>query len=376
MYQQAPYSDWLSTIMWIVLLTIFAYISREIEILRITREIENYMSLYKYIRDKAVRTVVNFFKEVAAKKGTKLDIRLLEHRVYNLIESVTIEPEDKDPFGIMNKIKHILLTHDETLTKEINFILPKADKVDVENLKDLLMAAHELNYIYKAVDHIYRQARKFKSLWLLMQLQAQLPFLSEYVKALENSLEAFSNGFPIGDSAGPLVAASFIKRHCTDETEIEDIAEDTILVEVPFKGRRVFVIKAKGPSGVTGRLDDAIERLITRRGIKPAMIITVDAATKYEGEKSGMIVDGVGVAIGGIGVEKFNIEHIATKYNIALYAVLIKMSMSEALSVMSKEVADSIEKAVKRVEDIILERTKEGDSIILVGVGNTIGVSP
>jgi len=89
-----------------------------------------------------------------------------------------------------------------------------------------------------------------------------------------------------------------------------------------------------------------------------------------------MIVDGVGVAIGGLGIEKFNIEEISTKHGITLYAVLVKMSIPEALSVMSKEVAESMEAALSRVEGIINERTKEGDTVILVGVGNTVGVVP
>jgi len=368
--------DWLA---WFIFIMLFAYISRELEIYRIIKEIESYISLYRYIRDKAVSTVISSFKETAAKVGAKIDTRQLEQRVSNLIESVLITPEERDPFGIIAKLKHVVLIQNETLTLEVKRLLPKAETIDIENLKNLLVAAHELNYIYKAVEHIYKQGRRFKSLWLLIQLQAQLPFLSEYVKALESSLESFSKGFPIGDSAGSMVAALFINRHLPSGSESirpEELAENTIAVEVPFNGRRVLVIKAKGPSGVTGRLDDALERLIVRRGERPKVVVTVDAAIKFEGEKSGMIVDGVGVAIGGLGIEKFNIEEITTKYGITLYAVLIKMSIPEAFSVMSKEVADSMEKALNRVEEIILERTKEGDTVVLIGVGNTVGVVP
>lgn len=366
--------DWLA---WLIFIMLFAYINRELEIYRIIKEIESYISLYKYIRDKAVGTVISSFKEVAAKVGAKIDTRQLEQRVSNLIESVLIFPESKDPFGIIAKLKHVVLIQNETLTLEVKRLLPKAELADIENLKNLIAAAHELNYIYKAVEHIYRQGRRFKSLWLLIQLQAQLPFLSEYVKALESSLESFSKGFPIGDSAGSMVAALFINKYSPNGfMNLEELAENTIAVEVPFNGRRVLVVKAKGPSGVTGRLDDALERLIVRRGEKPAIIVTVDASIKFEGEKSGTIVDGVGVAIGGLGIEKFNIEEITTKHGITLYAVLVKMSIPEAFSVMSKEVAESMEKALNRVEEIILERTKEGDTVILVGVGNTVGVVP
>ena len=41
---------------------------------------------------------------------------------------------------------------------------------------------------------------------------------------------------------------------------------------------------------------------------------------------------------------------------------------------MRKEIADSVDKVLERVKTVTLERTKEGDKIIIVGVGNTIGI--
>jgi hypothetical protein len=41
---------------------------------------------------------------------------------------------------------------------------------------------------------------------------------------------------------------------------------------------------------------------------------------------------------------------------------------------MRKEIADSADKVIERVKGVILERTKEGDKIVIVGVGNTIGI--
>jgi len=99
-------------------------------------------------------------------------------------------------------------------------------------------------------------------------------------------------------------------------------------------------------------------------------------ALKYEGEKSGLVIDGIGVAIGGIGVEKFNIEKLASERGLPLYAILVKMSIPEALSIMSKEVTLGIDKAVDRIGKIIEERTEAGDKVVLIGVGNTVGVYP
>ncbi|RLE65671.1 MAG: DUF1512 domain-containing protein [Thermoprotei archaeon] len=362
-------------IMWFIFLTFFAYITRELEIWRIIKDVERYIILYKGMRDKALLTTLNAFKEVAARSKSKLDIKTLEDRVMSLVESVLIEPETMDPYGVVSKLKHIVVTGEETTTREVRRLIPSASEVEVENLKDLIAASRSMNMVYKAVDHIYRLGRKFKSIWLLYQLQALLPFLTEEMKSLESSLEAFTNGFPIGDSAGPLLAAKFIRKHAT-EIRIEEPAKETIAVEVPFKNRRIIVVKAKGPSGVTGRLDDALEELLVKRRLPAKLIITVDAALKFEGEKTGTIAQGVGVAIGGMGVEKFNIEKIATELGIPLYAILIKMSGTDALAIMCKEVYEAVDKALLIVERIIEEYSEEGDTIILIGVGNTVGIYP
>jgi hypothetical protein len=42
---------------------------------------------------------------------------------------------------------------------------------------------------------------------------------------------------------------------------------------------------------------------------------------------------------------------------------------------MKKEIAESIEKVSKSVFNVIDERTKEGDSVLIIGVGNTLGVA-
>ncbi|TRO45760.1 DUF1512 domain-containing protein, partial [Candidatus Bathyarchaeota archaeon] len=62
------------------------------------------------------------------------------------------------------------------------------------------------------------------------------------------------------------------------------------------------------------------------------------------------------------------------KHKIPLNAVIVKEDIGDAVSPMRKEIADSVDKVIERVKNVILERTKEGEKIIIVGVGNTIGV--
>ena len=41
---------------------------------------------------------------------------------------------------------------------------------------------------------------------------------------------------------------------------------------------------------------------------------------------------------------------------------------------MRKDVIDGANAAVKRIKRLIQEKTKEGDTIIIAGIGNSIGV--
>ena len=100
----------------------------------------------------------------------------------------------------------------------------------------------------------------------------------------------------------------------------------------------------------------------------------IDAALKLEGEKTGEVAEGIGAAIGGIGVDKFKIEEAATNSNLPVYAIVVKQSLVEAISLMTKEIAESVDTVHDIINRIIEERTKPNDKIIIVGVGNTIGV--
>ena len=100
----------------------------------------------------------------------------------------------------------------------------------------------------------------------------------------------------------------------------------------------------------------------------------IDAGLKLEGEIVGEISDGIGAAIGGPGVDQYKIEESLAKYRIPINAVIVKEDIGDAVSPMRKEISDSIDKVIERVKNVILERTKEGDKIIIVGVGNTIGI--
>jgi hypothetical protein len=145
--------------------------------------------------------------------------------------------------------------------------------------------------------------------------------------------------------------------------------EDVVFTEKKIKGKNVIIMKAKGPGGRVGKLGRAVEKLLKKRKVNK--IITIDAAAKLEGEKTGKVAEGVGVAIGGIGVDRAYIENLATKKNIPLDSIVIKMSQEEAIQPIPESVLKAVPLALQAVERAI-ENSK--GRVLVVGVGNTCGV--
>jgi hypothetical protein len=196
-----------------------------------------------------------------------------------------------------------------------------------------------------------------------------MPQILQEADALINAVDAFKQAQPIGDGIGAMVVGKLMLHK-----EKRTIAKDMLLSESEYKNRALYLMKAEGPAGNVGQPGDAVEKLVNTMGVKVDSIVMIDAALKLEGEKTGDIAEGIGAAIGGIGVDRFKIEEAAVKNNIPLYAVVVKQSLVEAISVMKKEIAETVDKVLAVVYRIIEEKTKEGQGVLIVGVGNTLGV--
>jgi hypothetical protein len=211
--------------------------------------------------------------------------------------------------------------------------------------------------------------KKTTSMFFLVQLQMVMPMLLQEAEALNKAIGTFKVGQPIGDGIGPMIVGKLMLNK-----EKKIVAKETVVSEDQYSGRTIYLMKAEGPAGSVGEPGTAVEKLINEMGVNIDSIIMIDAALKLEGEKTGELAEGVGAAIGGIGVDRFQIEEVATKHGIPVYAVIIKQSVLDAITVMKKEIAESIEKVTKSVFSVVEERTKEGDKVLIIGVGNTLGV--
>jgi len=50
------------------------------------------------------------------------------------------------------------------------------------------------------------------------------------------------------------------------------------------------------------------------------------------------------------------------------------MGMDEAILAMNQHIYKGVENAVERVKQIIRSESHEGDTVVVIGVGNTVGV--
>jgi hypothetical protein len=364
---QNPLGDnpisWILNLLFYVVFIVFLFYGQRIQLYVMLREVEGSLYKLRFIKDEGRKTAIETMKEIGKPQTDPTA------RIDRFLEYFTISPQNLDPAGIVWKLEHIIDVRDVRLKDEVKMMAPSADETQTNNLENTLEAAMALNYIYKVIRHFYLLGKKTLSLYIIMQIQMLLPLIMREAEAYASALKAFSFGQPIGDGAGALVAGRIMHGYKTKK-----LPKDCVVATVPIEGRTAYVIKAEGPGGNVGKPGDAIEAVIKENKGKIASVIMIDAAGKLEGEIVGEIAEGIGAAIGGPGVDQFKIEESILKYHIPINALVIKEDIGDAVSPMRKEIIDAIDKAIERVKQVILERTKEGDEVVIAGIGNSIGI--
>lgn len=360
---QVGQSDWLSWIFFIIFIMIMQFYANRLQAQIWISEISRALSkLEEYSNDSAKK-----FIEEASKYGrSQEEVRNIFNKVkgFFLIEPVTL-----DPYGAIRRLEHLLNVMRGHLNAIMREVAPKADDWKRSNLRDQMAGALTLDMIYRIIRHYFILGRKTQNLIYIAQIQMLLPEIMRIARAYWKAGEAFKYGVPIGDGIGPLVALKLI-----GDAEPTEIAENVVGAEIDLEGRRVMILKAKGPGSEVGRPGLAIERVVEGKEGKVSLIVTIDAASKLEGEPSGEVAEGIGAAIGDPGPEKYKIEEVATKYGIPLHAIAIKEDQLDAITSMGEEIARSADEVIERVKAIIRSKTLPGDYVIVAGIGNTMGI--
>ena len=240
--------------------------------------------------------------------------------------------------------------------------------LEITKVQNLLEIVTTLQLLHKVVRHLFLTAKKQNNYPLILPLQMLLPFIMEQAEALKDAIPAFKKGQPIGDGIGPLVVGEMMLGTKKQNAEFE-----TVYSESEFDGRKLILLKAEGPYATVGRPGEATESIVEK--LKPDVIIMIDAALKLEGEDSGSVAQGFGAAIGGIGTDRFKIEAIAVKYDIPIFAIVVRQSVKEAITLMTKEISDQAENVKSQVYEMITDNSNPNQTVLVIGVGNTLGVA-
>lgn len=355
-------TDTLMMLIWIIPVIIFVFYGQRIQLIISSNEIKKEI---EKLEEYTSSTKMDFLKYVKKNLTSSSDH---EKRLDSFFDYFTIMPVDLDPNGIISKINHLVRSREDFIRLQINNMFKELSSVELSKLQNLLEIVTTLQLFHKHTRHLYLTAKKQKNFPLILPLQMMIPFLMEEAEALKDAMAAIKKNQPIGDSIGPMIVGGLML-----DTKKENVAFETVSSKTTFEDRELVLLKAEGPNATVGRPGDGFEKIISSN--KPDLVIMIDASLKLEGEDSASIAKGFGAAIGGIGTERFKIEDIATKNNIPILALVIKQSIYEAITLMTADIANQSETVKEELFQMIRENTKPGQTILVIGVGNTIGVS-
>jgi len=348
----------LSIIIWITFMVIFFLFYPRIMLSQIMWRLEKSARELEMMSDKSKKIVIKAISKSPDKK--------ISDSVSRFFEFFMISPVAMDPYGVVGKLDHLIKTQHDRFSYFVRQVAPSLDRERQASIEMGLAGGITVHEIAKIVRHYVEMIKQTKSIQIAMILQMQLPLIEKIAKGMFKGTGALTEGKPIGDGLGPLVASELIGDKKTREIE-----EGILMAETVIEGRHAFVLKAKGPGGRIGYPGKAVKKLMDKTKI--ARVITVDAAAKLEGEKLGSIAEGVGVAMGGPGVERSYIEDVVVKKNIPLDSIVVKMSPEQAIEPMRKAIKDSVPEVMNSIKRS-MERTKKGDNVVILGVGNSSGI--
>ena len=348
-------TDAFGTIIWFFMLFIFIFLYPRLMLSQMIYKIEQ-----------SARKMENMSRKanlLTARKADKNPTRGLRNKIDEFTDFFVVEPSNIDPYGLVRKIDQVIRSMEKRFTEFVSSITKQKNEKEKQELNYGLRAAIGLRQISKIVRHNVELAKKFKNLQIAMILQMQLPIIERIAKSELKGTEAFVNGWPIGDGIGSLAAASLMDKS-------REIAEDVVYGESRINGRKCLVLKAKGPAPHLGRIDEAINKIMSKHKI--SRFITIDASQKLEGEKTGSVAEGVGFAMGGLAQREI-IENVLLSKKKPIDSIVIKVGMEEAIMPMKKEIFKSLPKVEETIK-MAVNRAKKNEKVMIIGVGNSCGI--
>ena len=345
----------------IIPIIIFVFYGQRIQLIISSNDIKKDITKLEEFTNDSRQKLIDYIKNNLNPKDEPVK------KIDSFLEYFTIMPIDLDPNGIIPKINHLVHSREDFTRLQVRSLFNEISDFEIAKVHNLLEIVTSLQLFHKVTRHLYLTAKKQKNFPLILPLQMMIPFIMEEANALKDAVESLKNGQPIGDGIGPMVVGEMMLN-----TSKQNAAFETIWSKSEYDGRQLLLVKAEGPNATVGRPGEAMENIIPQN--KPDLIIMVDASLKLEGEDSASIAKGFGAAIGGIGTERFKIEEVATKNSIPILAIVIKQTIKEAITLMSEDIAKQAKSVRTEIYDMIKENSKSGQTVMVVGVGNTLGI--
>ncbi len=314
--------------------------------------------------------------------------REISEFINKMLDFFVIPPAQLDP-PIYEKLRYVMSYREKRLSQLIKQFLPNVDKSSLATISALLNATTEIHNLHKKVRHNLIIGERTKSYLFLLSTASDLTQMMVKARAYRTALDSFKEKLPIGDSIGPLSVNEFIKE-IQKNNQVLDLAlksqecsDGIYSSEIIYENRKCICLRPKGPDAIVGNIGEAVENVmieLREKNQRPSIVITVDAMTRLEGEKLGTVAQGLGVVIGGESsnlIDKYQIETLCMKEtpSIPFEAVVCRESLEEAVSPMSEPIKLAIPKIIRTLKKIIRSQTKPNEIVLILGIGNAIGVS-
>ena len=349
-------------LVWILPLILFVFYGQRIQLIITSGDIKKKLAKLDQYRNDSRDDLIQYIKKNLTPKGDPVE------KIDRFFDYFTIMPVDIDPNGIVPKIHRLVRSREDTTRKQVKSLFTEIDAMEITKIQTLLEIVTTLQLFHRIVRHLFLTAKKQNNYPLILPLQMMLPFIMEQADALRDAVPVLQQGQPIGDGIGPLVVGGMMLNTKKQKAEFE-----TVYSQSEFNDRKLILLKAEGPYATVGRPGEATESLIGK--LKPDIIIMVDAALKLEGEDTGSTAQGFGAAIGGIGTDRFKIEEVSAKYDIPIFAIVVRQSVKDAVTLMKKEISDQTENVRNQVYEMITDNSNPNQTVLVIGVGNTLGVA-
>jgi hypothetical protein len=309
----------------------------------------------------------------------------IDEFVQDLLEMFVIPPAELAT-NQYHRLHFLLDRRQKRLREYIIQFLPGMVESNIARLLAILQITIEFNSFAKKAQHDLILGSKMRSYLYFQQAVAELTQIMYTASAYAIALKTFMKDAPIGDSIGVLAVKEFIREVTEQEKQSAILwtqsVNGLIIQEVECYKIHCVCMRAQGPYNNVGQPGEALQevlKVLESQQRLPTLILLIDSYLRLEGETSGTVAQGIGAAIGDGPshiLNKFQIETIALEHNpvIPIESIVCKESLHEAVSPISEAIKNAIPKILRILRKILHSQVKIPTTVIIMGIGNGLGI--